>query len=334
MIRLLKILALLALVWTGYWFAAGWGLRQGLAEWFATQAARGWQADYADIQAGGYPLRHRHRLNAPALADPGTGTAWRAAWLELDSPAIWPGRMTLRLPDSPQRLSHLDRSATLTAQAMEAALDLHPGPALELRRMALQSGPWALAEAGAPLARADSLTLAMTQAPETPESYDLRAEATGFAPGQALRRLAAHDAGLPERFQALRLDLGLRFDRPWDRRALEERRPQPRAIALRLAELHWGPMRFRASGTLSVDATGLPSGEVTLRAENWRDMLAIAEQSGALPAGAADVAADALEMMARGQGDPTRIDATLSLRGGRIWLGLFPLAPAPRLILR
>lgn len=76
------------------------------------------------------------------LADPGTGTAWRADWLVLDSPALWPGALTLSFPQTPQRLSYLDRTAAITAQGLQAGLRLAPGTALTLEALELTAGPW------------------------------------------------------------------------------------------------------------------------------------------------------------------------------------------------
>ncbi len=55
MMRLVKIAIVLGLLWSGYWYAAGYGLRSSISGWFATQQARGWQADYADMSTSGFP---------------------------------------------------------------------------------------------------------------------------------------------------------------------------------------------------------------------------------------------------------------------------------------
>ena len=142
MIRLLKILIVIGLLWSGYWYGAGHLLRLGIERWFSAQEARGWQAEYAGLSTSGYPLRHINMLTSPALADPGSGIAWQADWLMLESPAIWPGRQTLRFAPTPQRLSHFDRTAVIEAQDMAAGLHLHPGIALELAQLSLSAGPW------------------------------------------------------------------------------------------------------------------------------------------------------------------------------------------------
>ncbi|MGR3760047.1 DUF2125 domain-containing protein [Roseobacteraceae bacterium NS-SX3] len=333
MIRLVKILCAAALLWTGYWFAAGWGLRSGIAAWFTAREAQGWQADYAALDAGGFPLRHVTRITAPALADPTTGTAWRANWLQVESPAIWPGSQTLRFAPSPQRLSYFDQTAVIEAQGMAAELQLAPGAALELERLALTAGPWTVRGAGGDMASAQSLELSLVAA-EAPAAYRLTARAEGFAPREALRRKLAAAEDLPERFEMLEVAADVAFDTPWDRRALEQRRPQPRHIALKLAEARWGDLRLKAAGALTVDAAGVPEGRVAIKAENWRGLLTMAETAGVLPPQARGGVERVLELLAGFGGNGEDLDATLTFKGGYVSLGPLPLGPAPRLLLR
>lgn len=333
MMRLVKIAIVLALLWSGYWYAAGYGLRSGIAGWFTAQQARGWQADYAEMSSSGYPLHHVTTLTSPALADPGTGTAWQADWLDLQSPAIWPGQQTLRFADTPQRLSYYDQTSVIEAQNMVTALRLHPGVALALDSMALTSGPWVVTDDNGKVAQANSLTASMIQT-DDPQTYDFLADAQQFSPGTSLRHLAGNAASLPPAFETLKLDMSVTFDRVWDRSALENSRPQPRAITLRLVDLHWGALRLLAAGQVTVDETGLPTGEVTLKADNWREMLAMAEATGAIPAQAVSPAERVLNLLAGIGGNPNALDVTLGFRNGFVTLGPVPLGPAPRLILR
>lgn len=333
MIRLLKVLVLLGLLWSGYWHAAGYGLRTGIARWFAAQQARGWQAEYADLATSGFPLRHVNMLSSPALADPASGTAWRADWLMLESPAVWPGRQTWRFPPTPQRLSYFDRTAVIVARDMAAALHLRPGIALELDRLALTAGAWEITGPDGDILGGGSLTLAMDQT-AGPATYRYDIDVAEFTPGAGLRHLADATDTLPASFETVNIDMGVTFDRPWDRRALEQRRPQPVAIDLRLAALEWGAMRVMAAGKVSVDARGLPTGAITIKAENWREMLAMAQAAWNIPQKAVSTVERGLDLLAGMGGNPNYLDVQLNLRDGWVALGPIPLGPAPRLILR
>lgn len=333
MIRMLKILVVLGLLWSAWWYGAGYMMRRSVANWFDAQQALGWQADYAAMSTSGYPLRLFTTLDKPALADPSTGIAWQADWLHLQSPAIWPGRLTLHFPPSPQRLSWLDQTAAIAAQDMLADLHLSPGVALELERMALQSGPLSVSSEEGSLLTAQTVTMTMVQA-DAPEVYDIIIDAAGVAAGPLLRRNTSSASALPDTFGTLDVTMRVGFDRPWDRRALEERRPQPTSINLSKAQIEWGPLRLKATGQVNVDDQGIPDGQVTLKAENWRDMLALTQESGALSPRSAAASEKVLSLLSGFGGNDDTLDATVNLRNGTIYFGLFPLAPAPRLILR
>lgn len=333
MIRLLKICIGLGLAWSAYWYGSGYLVRQGVAGWFDQQAALGWQADYADLSTSGYPLRHVTTLTSPALADPANGTAWQADWLVMDNPAIWPGHQTLLFPPTVQRLSYLDQTVELVAEDMTADFHLKPGTDLQVERMALTAGAWSVDAQGTEILGGQELMVSM-QETDQPATYHYTVAVPQFVPDERLRDAPGAASALPASFQTLELDMTVGFDRPWDRRALEERRPQPRAIDLRLARAEWGPLSLFAAGQLTVDAGGVPTGTVTLKAENWRDMLAIAQQSGTIPDIAVEPTAKILKLLSRVSGNPDTLDVELTLSDGMMSMGFLPLGPAPYIYLR
>ncbi len=331
--RLIRVLIFVAVAWSAYWFIAGYGLRSAITAWFDKQQELGWQADFSEVATAGYPTHHVTRLNNPGLADPVNGTAWSADWIEFESPAIWPGRQVLRFADTPQRLSYFDQTATVQATDLQAELQLQPGVALVLEKMALTADKWIVAGEAAAVAGGETLDLLMEQSGQ-PEAYKVSARIDGFRPGMDLRDLMRSATSLPQAFETLAMDMTVTFDKPWDRSALEESRPQPVAIDLRLAEIRWGELRLFAAGELDVDAQGIPTGEIAIKAENWRDMIAMANAAGALPDQAVDPVTRALNFMAGLGGNPNALDLQLNFRDGFVALGPLPLGPAPRLILR
>ncbi|NVO54347.1 DUF2125 domain-containing protein [Rhodobacteraceae bacterium B1Z28] len=331
--RLIRVLIFVVVAWSAYWFIAGYGLRNAITAWFDQQQELGWQADFSGVATAGYPTHHMTRLNNPALADPVNGTAWSADWIEFQSPAIWPGRQVLRFADTAQRLSYFDQTATIQANDLKAELQLQPGVALVLEKMALTAGPWSVTDNTEALAAGDTFGLVMEQT-TIPEAYAITAHLDGFTPGEDLRDLMRSATSLPQAFETLELNMTATFNKPWDRSALEESRPQPVAVDLNLAEIKWGELRLFATGELDVDEQGIPTGEIAVKAENWRDMIAMANAAGALPDQAVDPVTTALNFLAGLGGNPNALDLLLNFRDGFVALGPIPLGPAPRLILR
>ena len=331
--RLLKWLSLGAAVWILYWGVAAWGLRSGLDSWFTGQNQKGWQVSYGPLATSGFPLRHVTRVAQPVLADPATGAAWSADWIAFDSPALWPGAQTLRFPTTEQRFSVFDRTRTLVAQNMQADLQLAPGLALELEQLSLTSQAWQITQGSDVLWQAQDLAVVMRQQ-DLPTQYHLSAEALGFAPGGVFRRLSQLGNQPPQHFDAFRARAKVTFDRPWDRRAIEQRRPQPRQIDLELAEAIWGDMRFKATGQLQVDAQGRLTGELALQAENWRQILDIAERGSLLAPSSRATVERLLSLFARGSGQDEKLNTTLSLQQGQMWIGPLPVGTAPKVVLR
>ncbi|GHG93391.1 DUF2125 domain-containing protein [Pseudodonghicola xiamenensis] len=331
--RLIKIALLLALIWSGVWALTDLGLVRGMAAWLSAQRARGWQVEYSALDSSGYPFRHGLRLSAPMIADPRSGWAWRADWLGLQSPALWPGNQRLIFPATEQRLSLFGQEATLKAQAMQARLALRPGPALRLDRLELTAGDWQLTAADGVTTGAGRLLVSMIQQGPA-EEYRLMLSAPTLAPGGALPLTTTVTDTLPAGFDTFGLQARVRFDRPWDRRALTARRPQPRALLLDQADVRWGAMAVSARGAIDIDPQGQPSGTLAIRAENWRQMLDLSVASGVLAPQRAEQLGRLLALLAGTGDDSDTLDTELRFAGGLMLLGPLPLGPAPSLRLR
>ena len=130
------------------------------------------------------------------------------------------------------------------------------------------------------------------------------------------------------------LDANLTFDAPWDRNAIESRRPQVTAIDLRLMQANWGQLDLWAAGQLSVDDQGRASGEITLKAKNWREMLDLARQAGWVPEPLVPSIESGLNLVAGMSGSPKTLDAPLTFKDGAVSFGPFRIGTAPKLVLR
>ncbi|WP_299295169.1 DUF2125 domain-containing protein [uncultured Tateyamaria sp.] len=330
--KILWVVMLALLAWCGWWWLASAGLRGGVEAWFDDRAAEGWQADLGTVEGGGFPLTLRAGLRDIAVADPDAGLAVETAALDISAPAWWPGDVTVQLDDGPILLASPLGRSTLTMQGGTMALQLHPGTALELEALGWTAGAWQVSDASGVQMSADALTLTMTQTEGA--TYDLVARADTFAPGDATRAALRLPDSIPAAFDSLQMQATVTFDTAWDRRALDQARPQPRRIDLHLAEARWGDLRLNLSAALDVDQTGVPTGTVAIQAENWRAMLDVAQTAGILPPQLRGQAEGILNALAGASGNAETLDVELTLDGGAVRLGFIPIAPAPRLIIR
>lgn len=329
--RLLVVILAAALGWSAYWFVGSSGAKSGFTAWFDARQSEGWQAEVSDITVSGYPNRFDTTFTEIALADPDTGVAWQAPFFQLFALSykpnhvigIWPNEQTLAFPD---------QSVQVTSEKMRASLVLRAGTALLLDRanfsvdtLGVQSSAdWRLA--------ANSLNLALHRQDKGFHTYRLALKSEGLAPPIAYNLPSGKS--LPKTLKIVQADLFVGFDAPWDRHALEDARPQPTWIDVKTAQVTWGDLELQAAGKVTVDSTGYPNGELTLRATNWREIIAVARATDQIPTGVLNAVEQGLELLAGLSGNPKTLDIPLNFGSGATRIGPIPIGPAPRLVLR
>lgn len=325
--KLLFVILVAATLWSGYWVVGAAGVKAGFENWFEARQNEGWQADYRALSVSGFPNRFDTELTEPALADPATGLAWSAPFLQIFTLSYQPNHIIAAFP-AWQTLASPHSRLSLNSEAMRASLVMEPGPTLALARANLAAGALTLTPQNGQRTRLSGLQLALTREGDT--EYRAAFNANDLAP--PLPRALSGE--LPETLSAFRADATLRFTKAWDLSALQDNRPQPTEITLHLAEAEWGPLKLAAAGKLTVDSTGTPTGTLTLKARNWRDILSLAQAAGVLPESLATQAESALSLLAGLSGNSATLDVPLGFSGGYIKLGPLPLAKAPSLRLR
>ena len=330
--RLLVLILLLAALWSGYWYVAQRGARTGFEAWFAARRAEGWQADYAALEIRGYPNRVDTTFENPVLADPETGLAWEAPFFQIFALsykpnhiiAVWPNSQTFSTPEAKYRISSAD---------MRASLVMHPGMKLPLERSNLVAQALAV-EAPGGTTTMEGVQFAISRLEGSEQDYRIAFNTDGLTPPPPAHFRLETGGMLPGKLDALRADATIRFDKPWDITALQDARPQPRRIKLQLAEAKWGELALALAGTLDIDSEGRATGRITVKARNWRDIIALIRQSGWLPDGWIDPVEEALALAAQLSGNTQTLDVPLDFKGGTIRLGPLPIGPAPLFRLR
>lgn len=330
---LLTVVIAAAVIWSGFWFFSAQRREAGLADWIEDRRAEGWVADYADLSVLGFPNRLDTTFTDLALADPETGLAWEMPRFQLLA-LVYKRQHVIAAWPKTQRLATPRQKIDLTSDSLHGSFVFVPGSDWQLDRTSIVGEGLSLRSDAGWGMTADQVLLASRPAPGLENGRAVGAEATGLRLSADLMRLIEAAGVLPEVVDRVKIDARIAYDAPWDRQAIEARRPQITAIDLTLAEARWGDLALDAAGRLSVDEAGRASGEIALRAENWREMLRLGVASGSLPEGLADQLEVALELLAGISGRSDTLDATLVLRNGRVRLGPVPLGEAPRLRLR
>ena len=325
--KLLIVVLSLAALWSGYWFFGASGVKSGVANWFEARRSEGWQADYSDLAVAGFPNRFDTTLTDPALADPATGLAWSAPFLQIFALSYQPNHIIAAFPEW-QTLASPTGKLSVQSEAMRASMVMEPNTALAFNRANLSAGALTLTPEGGRRTKLAGLQIALTREGEA--SYRAAFNADDLAP--PLPREITNS--LPDTLAAFRADATLGFSKAWDITALQDSRPQPTSLKLHLAEAEWGQLKLAAAGDLTIDRTGTPTGTLTIKARNWRDILTLAEAAGTLPPGLSPQIAQGLSLLAGLSGNGETLDIPLTFAGGFIKLGPVPIAPAPRLFIR
>jgi len=330
--KIVYVILLAALGWAGYWFVGSRAMEGALRTWLADRQQAGWVAEYDQLNTIGFPNRFDTTIQALELADPSTGVAWSVPRLEILQLSYKPNHIILRLPGEQSVASPYQRIA-VTSSDLRGSIVFDPDTDLTLNRATFAMADMALSSTLGWTARLNSGQFATRQA-RSDRVHDIYFEAKGLTPSDGLRDQLDPTNSLPASFSIFKAQAKLGFTDPWDRHAIETARPQIETLDLDLVQAKWGDLDLRIAGNLTVDTRGIPTGDITVKAANWRDMLAIAEASGAVPAGFVPTLRKALEFVSKLSGDPRTLDAPLTFRNGIISFGPIPLGQAPRLIIR
>lgn len=322
-----------AVLWAGYWFIGSTAAERGAKAWFADRSAQGWVADYDSIETRGFPSRFDTTINALELADPRTGWAWSAPFFQVFALsykpnhiiAVWPNEQTIATP--------LAR-ANITAEDMRASAVFLPDTALTLDSATFTFEGLEATGNGGAVTQITNGTGSVRRAANAELTRDFYAQLKDVTLPDALRAQLDPADVLPQIIEGLTIDLTASFDAEWNRFAIEQARPQPTSIDLNLLAASWGGLDLRAAGDVTLDGNGVPTGEIQLKATNWREMLQVAENSDMVPQGVLPFIERGLEMLAGLSGNTATLDVPVTFRNGNMAIGPFPIGPAPRIRLR
>ncbi|SPF75283.1 hypothetical protein ALP8811_00270 [Aliiroseovarius pelagivivens] len=331
--KLVVIAVVLAGLWAGYWFIGAKGVEGAFNTWIEDRRADGWVSQAQDVSTRGFPNRFDTIFTGLELADPDTGLAWRADEFQILALsyqpnhviAVWPGQQVLSSPE---------QNITFEATTFKGSLVFDPSPDLPLDRSSIVIEGLTMQSNAGWTAGLEAGQIATRKSSVAPHRHDIHFEATGLLPASSFIQGFAGGDLLPPVFERALLDASVDFTGPWDRHAIENARPQITRITLDEFDATWGELGLKAVGTVDVDERGLPTGEVAIKAKNWRKMIEIAEASGAIAPELVSTVTGALQFVAGLSGNSKTLDVTLRLSGGAVFLGPIPIGAAPIIKIR
>lgn len=325
------VLGVIAL-YSGYWTLTSSALERTMSNWLEERRAEGWRAA-GEVEVKGYPYRFETVVSGLDLADPMTGLGWQIPRLDLVAMALRPHQVLAFWPRTHTIVTPHER-LTVTSDKMEGSLYFLPDTALALDRVALVLDRVSASSDRGWRSSAASTRIGFNLMDREAALYRFGFEAQGVIPSGRVRAVLDPQGALPAEIALLRIDAMPRFDRVWDRHAVEARRPQITALDLRVVRATWGDLDLQASGDLTLDSAGFVDGTLAIKARNWRGILTLMVNAGIIHPDYAGTVERALELMAEETGQTRDLDAPLTFANGKMKFGPIPLGPAPRLALR
>ncbi len=328
--KLVVVILLAALAWSGYWWVGSTAKETALVSWLEERRNAGWVADYQSLDVRGFPNRFDTRIVNLELADPESGWAWSAPEFQVLALSYQPNHIIAVWPQIQTFSSPLER-IEVEAKDMRASVKFVADTALALDRTVLILEDLKMTSTADWVSTLKKATFTTEQTVGEPFAYDIGILAEKLKPARMFKAIVDPSDILPDTFEVLRLRSTTAFDGPWDRHAIEGDKPLLTRLDIDEFTATWGKLDFQAKGSVEVDRFGFPTGKIAVRAKNWKDMLALAVSAGVLPQEFAGTLEGILGIVANLSGNPETLDAPLSFANGQMKLGPIPIGPAPRL---
>lgn len=319
-----------AFAWFGYWFVGSSALENGTKAWLQDRQEQGWVADYSSLEVHGFPNRFDTTVTDFNLADPAYGWAWQVPKFQVLTLSYTPNQFTAVWPDT-QTISTPHKKYNISSEDMRASIVFTPNTTLALDRATMTLKNLTIRTGADQASSIISAVLATRQSDTANFAHDIAFEGKGWIPSKALKAKIDPTSLLPTDFETVVIKTTAHFDAPWDRIAIEAKKPNLTRLDITAFDAKWGKVQIQATGSVTVDPDGYPTGKVAVRAKNWREMIQLAVASGALDANIGQSLETGLGLIAMLSGNQNTLDVPLSFSNRIMSLGPIPIGPAPRL---
>ena len=327
---IIGIIFFATLAWFGYWFIGSSALETATKAWLQDRQEQGWITEYSALDVQGFPNRFDSTIMDFNLADPKYGWAWQAPLFQVLSLSYTPNQFTAVWPDT-QTISTPYKKYNVSSEDMRASIVFLPNTTLALDRFRIFIKDLKIATSADEQSSFASADLSTRQSEDTAFAHDIAFNGKGFVPSKSLKAQIDPTSLLPAEFETVAIETTAHFDAPWDRIAIEATKPNLTRLDVAQFDAKWGEVQIQATGSVDVDANGYPTGKLSLRAKNWREMIQLAMASGALDATTGQSLETGLGLIAMLSGNKNTLDVPLSFANRVMSIGPIPIGPAPRL---
>ena len=214
---------------------------------------------------------------------------------------------------------------------MRGSLVFEPNTSLALQNSRLQLENFKVKTSANETSSIASAILATRPKEGEEFAHDIVFDAKDFVPSNTLKSWIDPKSLLPAAFETMIIKSTAAFDAPWDRLAVEGNKPNLTRLDIETFDAKWGELQLQATGSLKVDTNGYPTGKLSVRAKNWKDMIQLAIASGAIDEGTGRSLETGLGLVAMLSGNKETLDIPLSFANRVMSLGPIPIGAAPRL---
>ncbi|MFQ1701511.1 DUF2125 domain-containing protein [Loktanella agnita] len=326
--KLTILIVVLAALYGGYWFVGARAVETGLRDGLADMARSGWQVGYRDLNTVGFPSRFDTTVDELALTTPDRRFSFAGPFLQVFALSYQPNRIIAVLPEA------FDLAVDGQAIAVENA-DLRLSAGVQantdvaLDAVTVDTHALKVDVQGAGQIGVDHLLAALRDTPDAANRYDIYLGVDEFSlPEQVLRALDPDDR-LSGTITRITLDAGVTLDKQLDRHALDARLPAPvvEQVNLKTLAIDWDGISVVASGEITLDALGIPGGQITFKTAEWREIIDLLQRAGVIDAGLAPTLTNAVRAIAAGD---DQLELPVSFQNGFMSVGPLPIGPAPR----
>tara|TARA_R110002051_G_scaffold93824_2_gene163617 strand:- start:35730 stop:36719 length:990 start_codon:yes stop_codon:yes gene_type:complete len=326
--RKLTILVLaLAAIYSGYWFVGAAAVERTATAQIEQMRQDGWTLDYESLKTQGYPSRFDTTVTTFNVITPSGNLAWQAPFMEVLSLSYKPNEIILALPDR-QNLTLGGVPLTLTSDRLRASATVAANTDIDLTRFTAEVRLMTADSASGTVFSLSNALIALRPTENAPLSYDTFLNIDDLALPLPLRQIIDPTNKFPPILSQITIDASITTDRKLDRNVIMDlRRPQIDALKLNGMTLAWGPLSLRGQGEVTIDPDGVPAGQFTLEAQNWREMVQMAVNAGLIERRVSNTLQNMGAILAGGSNN---LSLPVSFQNGMMLIGPVPLGPAPR----